>query len=130
MNPHLPFVEKKMKLGYLYFKQDLIGAATNVFQELKDKIVKEKDNHDFIKENERELNIMYMGWRLIDDGCGGFDIVEGGGNCGAFGCCFGIIVVMAICGIGAEDVFTFDYNTGESGGCLNDILQFLCVDCW
>lgn len=125
----IPFVEKKLKLGYLYFKQDLIGTATNLFHEVKERIAREKHNSDFVQENEQGLKILRMGWSIIDDGCGGFEIVETGCGCGPFCGCLGIVVVMAVCGIEAQDVFEFDYATGESSGCCSDALDAGCNCC-
>lgn len=120
----LPFVEKKLKLGYLYFKQDLIGTATNVFQEVKDRITQEKHNSAFIQENEQGLKILYMGWDIIDDGCGGFEIVETGCECGPICGCIGIAAVMAICGISVNDLTTCDTTDGQ--GCCDNALNSCC----
>lgn len=128
----IPFVEKKLKLGYLYFKQDLIGTATNVFQEVKDKITQEKHNSAFVQENEQGFKILYMGWDIIDDGCGGFEIVPSGCGvdcCGPVCGCIGIAAVMAICGIEAQDVCSYDASTGESGGCIGKAGVSCCNCC-
>ena len=128
----IPYVEKKLKLGYLYFKQDLIGTATNVFQEVKDRITQEKHNSAFVQANEQGLKILYMGWDIIDDGCGGFEIVPSGCGvdcCGPVCGCIGIAAVMAICGISAQDVCAYNYATGEESGCIPDAGNALCNCC-
>ena len=124
----IPFVEKKLKLGYLFFKQDLIGTATNVFQEVKERITQEKHNSAFIRENEQGLKVLRMGWSIIDDGCGGFEIVSsgcGGECCGPVCGCIGIAAVMAVCGIESQDICSFDASGKETGGCLGKA----CVSC-
>lgn len=125
----LPYVEKNLKLGYLYYTKDYIGTATNIFNNLTITILKYKTNFDFIRENEKGLNIFHMGFKIVPDGCGGFEIFETGSCCGPICGCLGIAAIMAICGISAEQVCSFDSSTGESGGCIGDILGWCCNGC-
>jgi len=128
----IPYVEKNLKLGYLYYSKDFLGTATKVFKTLAEKISNEKNNFEFIKENEKGLNIMYMGWHIVPDGCGGFDIFESdccGDSCGPICGCLGIAAVMAICGISADDVCSFDASSGTSGGCIGNGLTGCCNGC-
>lgn len=127
-----PFVEKNLKLGYLYFHKDYLGTATNIFKNIVDKVSIEKTNSEFFKENEKGLNILYMGFRIIPDGCGGFDVIESGCGvdcCGPICGCLGIVTVMAICGISADQVCSYNSYTGESGGCIGNCGTSCCNGC-
>ncbi|MBQ4561396.1 MAG: hypothetical protein IJA55_03575 [Clostridia bacterium] len=124
---NMPYVEKNLKLGYLYYSKDFLGTATNIFKSLSKKISSERTNFEFIKENEQGLNILYMGFRLEPDGCGGFEIIETG--CGADCCgpvcgCIGIAAVMACCGINSDDITTCDTEDGQ--GCLDNGINSCC----
>lgn len=125
----LPYVEKELKLGCLYYAKDYIGTATNIFSNLTITISKQKTNFDFIKENKKGLNILQMGFKIVPDGCGGFEVFETGGYCGPICGCIGIVAVMAICGISADQVCSFDSSTGESGGCIGNCLGWCCNGC-
>lgn len=132
-NNSTPYVEKNLKLGYLYYSKDYLGTATKIFKTLAQKISDEKNNFDFIKENKTDLNVLYMGFKLIPDGCGGFEVVEddcGSDCCVPFCGCMGIIVVMSVCGISASDITTCDTTDGQ--GCcdnsLNSCSQCFCCD--
>lgn len=125
---HTPFVEKNLRLGYLYFTKDCLGAATNMFQEIVSTVSKEKGNPAFVSENREGLNILYMGWRIVEDGCGGFRIVDDGcDSCGPFCCCCGIIAVMGICGINCSEITTC--NTADGQGCLDNCMDGCCGGC-
>lgn len=127
----LPFVEKNLKLGYLHFANDRLGKATNIFHSVATVILKEAKNESFKSENEKGLNILYMGWRIVPDGCGGFDVFESGDccseGCGPICCCIGIAGAMAICGISADDITTCDTTDGQ--GCFDNCLGSCCGGC-
>ena len=128
-----PYVEKNLKLGYLYYSKDFLGTATKIFNNLSRKISAEKNNFEFIQENEKGLNIMYMGLHIVPDGCGGFDVFESdccGNSCGPICGCLGIAAVMAICGISTEDVCSISGSgsTYTESGCIPDALNG-CSDC-
>lgn len=128
-----PYVEKNLKLGYLYYTKDYLGTATQIFKALAKKIDVEKSNFRFIEENKKGLNILYMGFRIVPDGCGGFDIIESnccGDGCGPICACLGIAAVMSICGIAVSDITTCDTTDGQ--GCCDNGLNSCdgCCDDW
>ena len=121
-----PFVEKNLKLGYLYYSKDYLATATTVFKGLADKIRAEAKNFDFIRENEKGLNILHMAWYIEPDGCGGYDIFEhegccGGDECGCICGCIGIAAVMSVCGIEADAIS--DCDTTDNQGCCDNGLN-------
>lgn len=124
-----PYVEKNLKLGYLYYSKDFLGTATKVFKNLSQKISAEKNNFKFIKENEKGLNILRMasgdGYCIVRE----LDCCDLG--IGPFCGCFGIIVAMAICGISADDVCSSSGSGSsvEFGGCCPDALDSGCDCC-
>lgn len=127
-----PYVEKSLKLGYLYYSKDFLGTASKIFKKLAETISKEKNNFEFIKENEKDLNILYMGWHIVPDGCGGFDVFETdccADSCGPICGCLGLVVVMSVCGISADDVCSYDVSTGTSGGCVGECGKGCCNGC-
>lgn len=118
----LDFVEKNLKLGYLYYKKDWLGTATSFFSKVRNKISDEKNNYEFFKENENGIRILKMGYGVQGDGCGGFEIVESsccGDFCGPFCACFGIVTVMACCGIDVDS--TCDCMEKGLGCCFKPI---------
>ena len=126
----MPFVEKNIKLGYIYYSKDCLGTATKMFQSVAERISELKDNFDFIPKRKKDDNIAYMGWSIVPDGCGGFEIVETGccgDGCGPICGCIGIATVMVICGLSVEDVTTCDTTDGQ--GCCDNGLNGICDCC-
>ena len=122
-NNSVPYVEKNIKLAFLYYCKDFVGTATKIIKETRNKIDLEKDNALFLKENEKGINILrdnifVIIFEAAEDFCGS--------SFGAFCCCFGLVAGMAICGISADQVCSFDANTGESGGCIGDCGAGFC----
>ena len=122
----LSFVERNLRLGYLYFLQDALGAATSTFRKVVSTVSREGSDPSFVRENRDGLRILQMGWKIVEDGCGGFELHEtgcGSGASGPFCCCgcIGILVVMGICGINAGDIT----NCGGPGepGCLDNFMN-------
>ena len=124
----LPFVERNLRLGYLYFVQDALGAATNTFRNIVSTVSQQREDAEFVRENRAGLNILYMGWRVVEDGCGGFELREtgcgGGGSAGPFCCCgcVCILVVMGICGVNLGDITNCGSGAGEPG-CLDNFMN-------
>ena len=119
-NETIPFVERNLKLGYLYYQADCIAKATTIFSEVSKTIKLHINEPSFVKENKDGLGVMYMGYRVDSDGCGGFEIIETGCGpdvCVPVCCCLGLVTVMACCGIEADQVFDFDYATKSATCC-------------
>ena len=116
-----PYVEKQMKLGYLYYSKDYLGTAAKVFQSLIQRINSEHHNFQFIEENKKGLNILNMSFRIVPDGCGGFDIFESD-CCGEACCpvcgCIGIAAILAVCKISTSEITTCDTTDGQ--GCFDN----------
>lgn len=127
--PALPFVEQNLRLGYLYFAKDCLGAATTAFRKVASAVEREKDNPEFVRENQDGLWILQTKYRAERDICGNIKIEEVGecGCCAPMCCCFGAAAVMAVCGIDLENIT----NCGGSGepGCLDDFMNNCCRCC-
>lgn len=128
--PGVPFVERNLRLGYLYFAKDCLGAAASAFQKIASVVEQKKDDSEFIRENEGGIRILKMGYRIVEDGCGGYDVVEtgcGSSCCAPLCCCFGAAAVMAVCGIDLGHIT----NCGGAGepGCLDDFMNNCCRCC-
>ena len=129
-DPALPFVERNLRLGYLYFTKDCLGAAVSAFRKVASVAEQRKNDPEFVRENEGGLRILQMGYRIVDDGCGGYDIVEtgcGSSCCAPMCCCFGAAAVMAVCGIDLDSIT----NCGGAGepGCLDNFMDSCCGCC-
>ena len=126
-NTEVPFVEKNLKLGYLYFANDQLGKATNLFHNIAAVISKEIKNTMFRKENEKGLNILREEWECVPIP-GGFRIGPSGGEFSGFCnfcCCFaGVAVIMGVFGISVNDITTCDTTDGQ--GCLDNCLEGCC----
>jgi hypothetical protein len=125
----MPFVEKNIKLGYIYYSKDCLGTATKMFQSVAEKFSEIKNNFDFIPQKEKDENVAYMGWYISPNGCGGYECIEN--DCCSDGCgpicgCLGIIAAMSICGLSADDVCSYDASSGESGGCVGNGITGCC----
>lgn len=124
----MPFVEKNFKLGYLYYSKDCLGTATKIFKSVVEKISAEKNNFDFIKENGKDINIVYEDYEIEPDGNGGWKCreVSKGNELGCCICCGGLLAIPC-CGIQAADISTCDTTDGQ--GCLDNCLNGCCGCC-
>lgn len=132
-NNSIALIEKELKLGFLYYCLDCLAAAQVHFRKIVNAYYDNINNKEFLLENEKGINILFR-FKIIPDGCGGWDIVESGCGvdvCQPFCCCLGIITVMACCGISADQITTCDTTDGQGclDNCLNGCCGWCCDDC-
>lgn len=123
---NISYIEKNIKLGYLYFSKNYLGTATNIFYNIKKTIFENKNNFEFLNKNKDDINIMLSEWKVTPDGRGGYSVSEVGDILAPICCCCGILGVIAICRCEPDSICTFDSDTGKSGGCIGYSVDYCC----
>lgn len=128
--PGIPFVERNLRMGYLYFTKDCLGAAASVFRKIESVLTQKKDDPEFLQENEEGLHILWMGYRLEKNMCGGYELREVGCDpacCGPLCCCLGA-AGLAVCNIDLNSITNCGADP-DNPGCLDNCMNNCCSGC-
>lgn len=125
---NIPYVEKNVKLGYLYFSKNYLGTATNIFNNVKKTISENKNNFEFLTNNKDDINVLYSEWEVSPDGHGGYSVREIDECAGPVCCCFscGILCMIGVCRCEPDSICTYDSTTGKSGVCIGSSVDCCC----